>query len=439
MTSFKIAILGCGTVGGGVAKILLENADALKIKASASLELTKILEPYPARSSKRHNLPLALYCGTGKDLSADEVQKYLREILDDSTIDLIVETIGGSGQEILNIALQTLEHKKHLVTANKALLARHGAAIFSAAGRHERAVGFEAAVCGAIPIIRAISESLTADELMSISAIMNGTSNYILSKMEAEGRPFEEALAEAQKRGYAEADPSLDVGGGDAGHKLLILLKLVFGLDLSVESLPVEGIKEINSDDLAFAKEMDCSIKLICYAKKSGDDVFATVRPMMVKRANSLSKIGGATNAVRLIGRYAGEYLFCGAGAGSLETGSAIVSDINFIARYGTKAVRQFALSACRFRSFNEFAFPYNITFETEDIPGITGIVATAIGKQHINIDTVGHNRHTSDKAIFAIATMPCTHNQIQEAIADIQRHHPSCLVSYPKIIPILE
>jgi homoserine dehydrogenase len=439
MQSFRIAILGCGTVGGGVAKILLERPRELQAKTGVAIELGKILEPFPARSAKQHNLPLSLYYGTGKDLTNEEVQNYLRDILNDQSIDLIVETIGGSGQEILEIALGALGHKKHLVTANKALLARHGAAIFSAAAREQCVVGFEASVCGAIPIIKAINECLTADDLWSISAIMNGTSNYILSKMEAEDRPFEEALVEAQKKGYAEADPSLDVGGGDAGHKLLILLKLLFGLDLAVEALPVFGIKEINADDLAFAKEMDCSIKLICYATKSGSDVFATVRPMMVKKANLLSKIGGATNAVRLIGRYAGEHLFCGAGAGSLETGSAIVSDIAFIARYRGKAIREFPASDYHFRSFNELAFPYNITFETEDTPGITGIVATAIGKQRINIDTVGNNRHSRDKAIFAIATMPCTHNQIQEAIEDIQLHHPTCLASYPKITPILE
>jgi len=301
MQSIKIAILGCGTVGGGVAKILLERADELRSKAGVAIKLAKILELFPARAAKHHDLPLSLFCGTGKDLTIPESQKFLQDIFGDPTIDLVVETIGGSGPEILSIALGALQNKKHLVTANKALLARHGAAIFGTAVREQHAVGFEASVCGAIPIIKAINECLTADDLHSISAIMNGTSNYILSKMEAEAKPFEEALTEAQKRGYAEADPSLDVGGGDAGHKLLILLKLLFGLDLAVEELPVRGIKEINEDDLAFAKEMDCSIKLICYAKKMDGQVSATVQPMMVKRTNLLSKINGVTNAVRLI------------------------------------------------------------------------------------------------------------------------------------------
>ncbi len=438
MASFRVAILGCGTVGGGVAKILLEQREALAARAGIEIELVRILDLFPAASSKRHGLPIELYCGGSNELSREEAGQFTEEILKDDSIDLVVETIGGSGQAILDIALSVLDHGKHLATANKALLAKHGPAIFGASNRNSRAVGFEAAVCGAIPIIKGIRECFTGDEILALSGILNGTSNYILSKMEAEGQSFDAALKQAQDQGYAEADPALDINGGDPGHKLTILLKLVFGLDVDFEDLPIEGIESITSADINFAQEMGCSVKLIGYAKKEGDDVFATVRPMLVKRANLLSDIQGATNAVRLDNRYSQENVLIGEGAGSLETGSAIVSDILFLAKYGEKAVQELPSSDCRLRSFNELAFRYNIVFTTADVPGITGIVATAIGNQKINIDTVSHNRHDPENAVFSIATMPCTYVQIQAAIEEIQGSHPGSLLEEPKIIPIL-
>jgi len=438
MGSLRVAILGCGTVGGGVAKILLEQREVLATRAGVEIELAKILDLFPAASSKRHGLPMDLYCGDSDELSREEAGQFTEEILKDDSIDLVVETIGGSGKAILDIALSVLDHGKHLATANKALLAKHGQAIFAASNRNGRAVGFEAAVCGAIPIIKGIRECFSGDEILAISGILNGTSNYILSKMEAEGQSFDAALKQAQDQGYAEADPALDINGGDPGHKLILLLKLVFGLDVDFEDLSIEGIESITSADINFAQEMGCSIKLIGYAKKEGDDVFAAVRPMLVKRKNLLSDIQGATNAVRLDNRYSQENVLIGQGAGSLETGSAIVSDILFLAKYGENAVQELPSSDCRLRSFNELAFPYNIVFTTADVPGITGIVATAIGNQQINIDTVSHNRHDPENAVFSIATMPCTYDQIQAAIVEIQDAQPGSLLKDPKVIPIL-
>jgi len=438
MAHFRVAILGCGTVGGGVARILLEQSELLAARAGKKVELAKIVDLFPRSSSKRHDIPIAYYCADQDELTSDEALAHIEQILHDDTIDLVVETIGGSNPFVCNLVTDVLRHGKHLATANKALLSKYGKEIFAAASAKKRAVGFEAAVCGAIPIIRAIEECFAGDEIFSISGIMNGTSNYILSKMASENQSFGEALAKAQEHGYAEADPSLDINGGDAGHKLTILLKLIFNLDVSLDELPIEGIEAITSDDMAFAEEMDCALKLIGYARRDRENVFATVRPMLVKRSNLLSKIDNATNAVRLMSHYARESVLIGQGAGSLETGSAIVSDIVFIAKYGGKAVRAFPPSVYNFRSFKELAFPYNIVFKTEDVPGITGIVATAIGKQGINIETISHNRHNHEKAVFAIATAPCTHEQIQGAIDDVKKNHPSCLLAEPKVIPIL-
>jgi homoserine dehydrogenase len=438
MKDFKIAILGCGTVGGGVARIILDMKDELSKRAGVNIDIAKIVDMFPKNSSTRHGIPLNLFCGNGNDLAKEDSSKYINEIMKSNDIDLVVETIGGSSEFILNTVTDVLKNKKHLVTANKALLAKFGNIIFETAQKNNKSVGFEASVCGAIPIIKVVKESFTGDEIISISGIMNGTSNYILSKMQEENLGFDEALKLAQAKGYAEADPTLDINGGDASHKLAILMKLAFGLDVKIENLDVSGIQSITKEELISANEMDSTIKLICFANKKGNSVHATVRPMMVKNSNFLSRINGATNAVRVINKYSEEQILIGKGAGSLETGSAIVSDIVFIARYGEKIPNMSYEKNIDLKDLNDFQFAYNVVFDTEDVPGITGLVTTAIGNQKINIDTVGHNKHNKETAVFSVATMPCTLSQINKAIDEIRKQQPKVLRSEPKIIPIL-
>jgi len=441
MKVFKVAILGCGTVGGGVARILLDDGAMLENRSGMRISLAKILDIFPEASAKRHGIPRGLFCGEGAELDAERAARELKDILADPSIDLVVETIGGSSASILETVVSVLDSGKHLVTANKALLAKQNRKIFEAASRNKKAVGFEASVCGAIPVIKGINECLGGDEIVSVSGIMNGTSNYILTKMSQEGLSFADALKGAQAMGYAEADPTLDVNGGDAGHKLLILLKLVFGIDADVGDFPVSGIDSITADDTKFAGEIDAVIKLICFAKKEGNGVCAAVRPMMVRKSNILSDISNATNAVKLAGKYSRDNIFIGQGAGSLETGSAIVSDIVFIARYGLASLREYKKSGLSLTSFDDLKIAYNIIFETEDVPGITGLVTTAIGKEQINIDTVSHNLREkgSESALFSIATMPCTGAQIARAVAAIRAASPTVLIRDPKVVPILE
>ncbi|MGD8729390.1 MAG: homoserine dehydrogenase [Gemmatimonadota bacterium] len=436
--AFRVAILGCGTVGGGVARILREQSEALAGKAGEQIELARVVDLFPAQASKRNEVPRELFAGAGDELTSEQAGAEIERVLADDSIDLVVETIGGSGEWILGVTSSVLSSGKHLVTANKALLALHGDALVATAKDSGKSIGYEAAVCGAIPIIRGLTDGLTGDEILSVSGIMNGTSNYILSQMASEGRSFDAALKDAQAKGYAEADPTLDINGGDAGHKLTIVLRLAFGVDVAYDDLPRQGIDTITAGEVAFAQEMGGVVKLICHAQKKGDAVYAAVRPMIVKRANLLSKIDGATNAVRVVGRYADENVMIGQGAGSLETGSAIVSDIVFLARYGGGPLVEPPKSGLVVRPLGELELPHNIVFETADVPGITGIVATAIGAQRINIDTVSHNRHENENAEFAIATMPCTRTQIDAAIADIQQNHPGSLLGQPRILPIL-
>jgi homoserine dehydrogenase len=435
---FRVAILGCGTVGGGVARILLEQKAALRERAARDVELVRIVDLFPDQSSKRHGVPRALYAGTAGELTGAAAQAEIQRVLDDPGIDLVVEAIGGTGADIRAVTSGVLERGKHLVTANKALLAEHGEALLDTARRSGKGIAYEAAVCGAIPIIKVLTDGLTGDEIISISGILNGTSNFILSRMASEGQGFDTALREAQAKGYAEADPTLDVNGGDAGHKLTIMLRLAFGLDVAYSDLPRQGIERVSAADVAFAHEMEGVIKLICHAQRVGDSVYTAVTPMIVKDTNLLSKIDGATNAVRVVGKYAREIVLIGQGAGSLETASSIVADIVFLARYGDRPLPRTPQSGLELKPLDEVELPYNVVFETSDVPGITGIVATAIGRQRINIDTVSHNRHGNDNAEFAIATMPCSRAQVNAAIRDIQNNHPGSLMSEPRVLPIL-
>ena len=438
MKSINIAILGCGVVGGGVARIILEINDQLSQRAQCPVQLKKIVELKPKAVAEKNGIPLDLFCGGGGDITLEEAGKYIDEIIDSDDIDLIVETIGGSNDFIFDTAIRICNAGKHLVTANKSLLALRGKKIFEAAEKNNVSIGFEAAVCAAIPIIKTIKESFTGDSIDSVSGIMNGTSNYILSMMQNEKLGFAEALKLAQEGGYAEADPTLDINGYDASHKLILLAKLAFGIDITLEQLSPKGIENIEKEDIDFAEEIDCKIKLICYAKRIDGKIYTAVRPMMVKNDNFLSGVNGATNAVRLVNRYSGKHILVGSGAGSLETASSIVADIVFIARYAEKMSSRITQTNYDFIDAKQFVFPYMIVFKTIDTPGITGLVTTSIGNLQINIDTVSHNRHVKEYAVFSIATMPCTLKQIEDAIAEIKTIKPGVLLDEPKVMPIL-
>ena len=438
MERLNIAILGCGTVGGGVAQIITEINNDLSVRAKTEIVLKQIVEISPAIAAERFNLPLSLFCGGGKELSGAEANHYIREIITSKEIDLVVETIGGKSDFVYQLCIDILNSGKHLVTANKALLAERGKAIFETAESKNVKIGYEAAVCGAIPIIKTIQESFTGDKVLSVSGIMNGTSNYILTQMQDGKLEFSEALKMAQESSYAEADPLLDINGGDAGHKLILLIKLAFGIEVTKEELSITGIENITKEDIDFASEIDAKIKLICYAKKVNGDIYATVRPMLVKNSNFLAEVSGATNAVRINNKYSGVHFLVGKGAGSTETAMSIVSDIVFIARYGDKIQNIPAKQERNLAESRNFVFPYLITFHTGNIPGTTGFIATAIGNQQINIETVSHNRHSGERAVFSVATMPCTLGQIENAIDEIRREKPGMLLSEPKIMPIL-
>ncbi|MCQ2974693.1 MAG: homoserine dehydrogenase [Bacteroidales bacterium] len=437
MRPLNIAILGCGTVGGGVAKILTEQKELLSKRAGREINLKVIAELNPPAAISRFNLDKKYFAGGGDTVSREDASKNIQNILEAEDIDVVVETMGGKGNFVHDTCLGVLQHGKNLVTANKALLAERGADIFKEAEDKKLQLGYEAAVCGAIPIIKGIKECFTGDIINSVCGIFNGTSNYILTQMQNKGLDFSEALKLAQKEGYAEADPTLDINGGDASHKLILLIKLAFGMEVTMDQLSITGIQNITKNDMDFAREINSSIKLICMARRENNQIFAEVRPMAVKNDNTLSSVNYAVNAVRLDNKYSDTHFFIGKGAGSSETAMSIVSDIVFIARHGDVETYNEKNNLVLGDS-KKIAFPYLVSFKTKNLPGTTGLIATEIGKQGINIETVSHNRFSGETADFSVETESCEFDKIEKAIAEIKKINNDLLLEDPKILPIL-
>ena len=436
MKDFNVAVIGCGNVGGGAARILLDLKDDIAVRAGRKINLSKIVNMGVKIPAERWNLPKELFAA-GE--TPEECERAVKEILADKNIDLVVETMGGDGSYQAGLHERVLRSGKNLVTANKALLAKTGKKIFDAAKESGKSIGIEAAVCGAIPIIRALDDGFTGDEILSVSGIMNGTSNFILSAMDERGISFDAALKEAQTLGYAEADPTLDISGGDACNKVKILIQHVYGIDAAAQKVFQKGITEITPVDVAFAKFLNAKIKLIGYIRKEGNGIYACVQPMMVADGNVLSHISGATNAVRLVNRYSKENILVGPGAGPLETGSAIVSDIIFIARQNAGNELASTSKNYEIKDFADCKISYNIILKTKDKPGVTGIVASAVGEENINILTIGPNIREDEYAYFPIYTEPAPAARINAALNKIKKEHPGVIFGEPKLFPVLE
>lgn len=319
MDPLGIALIGCGTVGGGVARLLLEQSERLAARAGRPLTLRRVLVRDLAKP-RAAEIPREL-------LTTD-----LRTVLQDPGIHVAVELAGGVDWA-KRAVLDLLAAGKHVVTANKALLAEHGTDIFDCARKHERAIAFEASVMGGVPVVAVLAESLSANQVQSLQGILNGTSNFILTGMSEYGRSYAEALAEAQTRGYAEADPTLDVDGTDAAHKLAILAQLAFGVRVPVPAIDRRGIAGMSQVDIGFAKELGYTIKLLAEAWLDSvpgrpASLALHVSPVLLRHQTLLAQVRGPYNAIRIQGDAAGELALYGRGAGSLPTASAVVADI---------------------------------------------------------------------------------------------------------------
>jgi len=377
-TPLRIAIAGLGTVGGAVVKALHRRGDELSRRAGRSLEIVAV--------SARER---------GKARSGD-ISGFAWEpdaiALAKTKADVVVELIGGEDGVARATVEAALQAGKHVVTANKALLARHGARLALLAEDKSLALKFEAAIAGGIPIVKALRESLIAHGVVAVRGILNGTCNFILTNMEATGRPFAEVLRDAQSLGYAEADPSLDVGGGDTAHKLALLSSLAFGTKPDLDHMTVEGIERITPDDIRFAREFGFRIKLLGIARRVGEGIDQRVQPAMVRASTPLADVDGAFNAVLADAGEAGPYFFEGRGAGAAPTASAVVADIVDIARgavgpaFGVPARDLKTLEPAQ---AGEASSAFYLRFEVLDLPGVLAEIAGHLAQARVSIESM--------------------------------------------------
>lgn len=398
MERVKIALLGLGTVGTGVWNIIRNNGGEIEHRTGCRIEIAKALvkDKYKPRSME---LP-------GEVLTTD-----FDDILADEDIKIIVEVIGGI-EPARRYIEKAIEHGRHVVTANKLLISRHGEELAAKAAAAGVSLRYEASVCGGIPIINTIRESLNADKIEEITGIVNGTTNYILSRMSGTGCGFKDALREAQARGFAEADPTSDVEGYDAVYKLRILTKLAYGVDVSEHKIYREGISGITAEDIAYAKELGYEIKLLAVSRNIGGALDVRVHPAMVPAWHSLARVQDAYNAVRIKGNAVGELLFYGKGAGELPTGSAVVNDILNIIKKGTAAVAAEETEAYIHKSnlkrtidIQYVKFPYYLRLDIKSKTGAMQRIIKILSDNDIRIASmIKKEKHPKQNAVVFLS-----------------------------------
>ncbi|MDA8240320.1 MAG: homoserine dehydrogenase [Nitrospiraceae bacterium] len=409
-----VGIIGFGTVGTGTARILLGNRVLLRERTGIDINLKKIAD-IDIKRDRGLILPKGVLTS-----SADQ-------LLDDPDIDIIVELIGGT-TIAKEMVLKAISKGKHVVTANKALLATHGAEIFRAAAKHKVEIGFEASVAGGIPIIKVVREGLVANKIKAVYGIINGTSNYILTKMTEEKAEFSEVLKEAQKLGYAEADPTYDIEGTDSAHKLAILASLAYGSQFNIKDVYCEGISWISPMDIEFARELGYKIKLLAIAKETGGQVELRVHPTMIPEEFLISKVDGVFNAVYVDGDAVGSTLYYGKGAGDMPTGSAVVADIADIARNVVNGVpgRALFLSSPKPKNLmkmDDVRSMYYFRFSALDRPGVLSKISGILGKYNISIvSVIQKGRHEGKAVPLVVLTHMAREKDVVSAIREINR-----------------
>lgn len=411
METIQVGLIGLGNVGQGVVKILQQQAGLIAQRLGARLVLKRVATLHPAR-------PRAV------DLGAVPITGDVSELIDDPEITILVELIGGY-EPARTYLLAALQQGKHVVTANKALLARHGQEIFAAASELHRDIGFEASVGGGIPIIRTIKEGLVANQFLSIASIINGTCNYILSKMSDQGLDFPVVLREAQELGYAEADPSFDVDGIDAAQKIALLASLAFGSWVAYEDIYTEGIGHLTQLDIAYAHAFGYRLKLLALAGMDHGRLDVRVHPALVAEASWLANVHGVYNAVCLRGDAVGQQMLIGRGAGSLPTGSAVVGDLVDVARNILKgssgrvppqAYQAHSLGRLPLQDIAEVVGKYYLRFQVVDEPGVLATIAGILGQHAISIESVIQKGRGHEPGA-AVAVVMMTHEAQERSI----------------------
>jgi len=431
--SIKIGLAGAGTVGGGVIKILDKEIDFFRNKLLLPLELTKIATLEPERLK---NFPV----GNAKIVSDG------LEIANDPEIDIVIELIGGT-TIAKKIVMTAIENGKHVITANKKLIAEHGPEIFDAADKKNVSVYFEAAVGGGMPTIKTTRESLIGNDTLSFYGIINGTCNYILTKMTEEGSDFNETLKKAQELGYAEADPTLDIDGGDTGHKTAIMASLLFDGFVNYSKMKVEGIRHITTEDINFAKDLGYKIKLLGIAKKSlhEDAVEVRVNPVMLPENHILANVRDVFNAALFTGDAVGDIMLYGKGAGELPTASAVISDLVDVARNimsgDAKRIPMRAYShenEMTLKTPAETIDRFYLRFSVNDKPGVIGVIATILGNHNVSIASIDQSERHDDNSVPVIFTTDEANEQdVLNAVKEIEKNQ--FITDTTKFIRIIE
>ncbi|HDZ56050.1 MAG TPA: homoserine dehydrogenase [Pseudomonas xinjiangensis] len=416
MKPVKVGICGLGTVGGGTFNVLQRNATEIARRAGRGIEVAQI--------AARHLNPA---CSLGDTEIVDDVFA----VVNNPEIDIIVELIGGS-TVAREVVLQAIANGKHVVTANKALIAVHGNEIFHAASEKGVMVAFEASVAGGIPIIKALREGLAANQIDWVAGIINGTGNFILTEMRDKGRTFEDVLAEAQALGYAESDPTFDVEGIDAAHKLTILASIAFGIPLQFDKAYTEGITKLTTADVNYAEAFGYRIKHLGMARRTADGVELRVHPTLIPADRLIANVNGVMNAVMVNGDAVGSTLYYGAGAGAEPTASAVVADIIDVVRTLTTdpnnrvphlAFRADSLSDFPVLSVEDVHTAYYLRLHAKDRPGVLAKVATILSEQGINIESIIQKEVEEQDGLVPIILM--THRvrekSMNEAIAALE------------------
>ncbi len=416
MRDIQVGLIGFGTIGSGVAKVIMGNQGVIEQRLGGKLKLKWIAD---------RDIGADRFKGIDKAILTSDVDK----VLSDPEVDVIVELIGGytPAKEFI---LKAIKNGKHVVTANKALLSKDGREIFSAAVEAGVDFGFEASVGGGIPIIRAMREGFTANRFLSFVGIMNGTCNYILSKMSDEGLGFEEVLKEAQAKGYAEANPHFDIEGIDSAHKIAILASIAYGGYVDINKVYTEGISNIAPVDIVFAREFGYRIKLLAIAKESNGEIEVRVHPTMIPDNNPMSSVNGVLNAIEVKGDMVGNTIHVGSGAGSLPTASAVVGDIIEIGRNiiygGVGRVKPLsyipaALSEVKVKDIEEIDSAYYLRFSVIDKPNVLSKLSGILGGCSISIASViQKGRNKQGMVPLVIMTHLSKERDIRKAVSEI-------------------
>ncbi len=417
MKEVRLGLLGLGTVGGGVVKLLDSERAMLEERAGCRLTLAAVADLDTIRPRE------------GLDLARLPMTTDAARVLDDPGVQVVIELVGGL-EPARSFILRALAAGKHVVTANKALLAHHGAELYQEARRRGVTLAFEAAVAGGIPLIRSIKEGLVANRVLSLFGIVNGTSNYILSKMTDEGLDFSLVLKEAQAQGYAEADPTLDIEGLDSAHKLQILVMLAFRSFVDLKDIHTEGITRVTPQDIAYARELGYRVKLLAIAKASDGGLEVRVHPTMIPADSPLAAVSGVFNAVFLAGHAVGDLMFYGRGAGQLPTASAVWSDLVEIARRIAHGIPALALElpsvgpgALPLRPMDAIRSCYYLRVMALDRPGVLSRVAGILGENDISIvSVIQKGRATGEAVPVVMMTHEARERDMRAALAAIDR-----------------